>query len=107
MGWTSGFTIITTIIPTINNAQIEMIKTMSELSFAHSQKPYLLLPFILFTYFTVLVDLLVSSYTGLKLLVDVIGIFPTPSKMIVTIITTMFSYFSQKKYTFRGVKDKK
>ena len=58
-------------------------------------------------YLVVVLANLLINYTGLKLLVDVIGIFPTPSKMIVTIITTMFSYFSQKKYTFRGVKDKK
>jgi putative flippase GtrA len=58
-------------------------------------------------YLVVVLANLLINYTGLKLLVDVIGIFPTPSKMIVTILTTMFSYFSQKKYTFRVVKDKK
>ena len=58
-------------------------------------------------YLAVVIANLLINYAGLKLLVDFIGIFPTPSKMIVTIITTMFSYFSQKKYTFRGVKAKK
>lgn len=41
------------------------------------------------------------NYVGLKLMVDVFGWFPTPSKMIITIVATLFSYFSQKKYTFR------
>ncbi len=44
---------------------------------------------------------LLINYFGLKLLVDVLQIYPTPSKMIVTVFTTMFSYFSQKKFTFR------
>lgn len=57
-------------------------------------------------YLAVVAANLIINYIGLKLFVDFIGIFPTPSKMIVTIITTMFSYFSQKKYTFRGVKAK-
>ena len=48
----------------------------------------------------VLVNLLIN-YLGLKILVEIIGFFPTPSKMIVTFFTTMFSYFSQKKFTFK------
>lgn len=46
------------------------------------------------------VNLLVN-YFGLKLLVEVLHIYPTPSKMIVTVICTIFSYFSQKKFTFK------
>jgi putative flippase GtrA len=41
------------------------------------------------------------NYAGLKLLVDAFGWFPTPSKMMVTIIATFISYFSQKKFTFK------
>lgn len=52
-------------------------------------------------YLTVVLANLLLNYTGLKLLVDFMGVFPTPSKMIVTLITTIFSYFSQKKYTFK------
>jgi len=52
-------------------------------------------------YLSVVVANLLLNYLGLKLLVDYMHLFPTPSKMIVTIFTTMFSYFSQKTYTFK------
>jgi len=55
----------------------------------------------LFRYFQVLLANLLLNYLGLKILVEFIHIFPTPAKMLVTIITTLFSYFSQKKYTFK------
>lgn len=55
----------------------------------------------LFRYFLVLLANLLLNYFGLKLLVDFIHIFPTPAKMLVTVATTLFSYFSQKKYTFK------
>jgi putative flippase GtrA len=58
----------------------------------------------LFRYFLVLLANLVLNYLGLKILVDFTHIYPTPAKMIVTLFTTMFSYFSQKKYTFKKVK---
>lgn len=48
----------------------------------------------------VLINLLIN-YVGLKLMVDGFGWFPTPSKMVATIIATFFSYYSQKKFTFR------
>ena len=55
----------------------------------------------LFRYFLVLVANLLLNYLGLKILVEFIHVFPTPAKMLVTIVTTLFSYFSQKKYTFK------
>jgi putative flippase GtrA len=55
----------------------------------------------LYRYSLVVLANLLLNYLGLKILVDFIGLFPTPSKMIVTIFTTMFSYFSQKKFTFK------
>lgn len=55
----------------------------------------------LFRYSLVVLANLLLNYIGLKILVELIGLFPTPSKMIITIFTTMFSYFSQKKFTFR------
>lgn len=55
----------------------------------------------LYRYSIVVLANLLLNYIGLKLLVDFIGLFPTPSKMIITIITTLFSYFSQKKFTFK------
>lgn len=56
----------------------------------------------LYRYSLVVAANLLLNYLGLKLLVDILGIYPTPSKMIVTVITTMFSYFSQKKFTFKS-----
>ena len=52
-------------------------------------------------YLTVVVANLLLNYLGLKLMVDFLHLYATPSKMIITIFTTMFSYFSQKKYTFK------
>ncbi|HEY5590626.1 MAG TPA: GtrA family protein [Paludibacter sp.] len=55
----------------------------------------------LYRYFLVVLSNLLLNYVGLKILVDGAGFFPTPAKMIVTIFTTLFSYFSQKKFTFK------
>jgi len=55
----------------------------------------------LFRYFQVLLANLLLNYIGLKILVEYIHIFPTFTNMIVTVVTTIFSYFSQKKYTFK------
>ena len=56
----------------------------------------------LFRYFLVVMFNLGLNYLGLKLLVDGASFYPTPAKMVVTIFTTIFSYFSQKKYTFKN-----
>lgn len=55
----------------------------------------------LYRYSLVVVANLLMNYLGLKLLVDVMGVYPTPSKMLITLFTTLFSYFSQKKFTFK------
>jgi putative flippase GtrA len=44
---------------------------------------------------------LALNYAGLKLLVDFMGWYPTPSKMVITLLATGVSYVSQKKYTFK------
>ena len=44
---------------------------------------------------------LAINYFGLKLCVEVFGWYPTPSKMVITIITVIISYLGQKYYTFR------
>ncbi|OPZ28505.1 MAG: GtrA-like protein [Bacteroidetes bacterium ADurb.BinA174] len=44
---------------------------------------------------------LLINYLGLKLLVEVLHIYPTPSKMIVTTVCMVFSYIMQKKFTFK------
>lgn len=43
---------------------------------------------------------LAINYFGLKLLVDVLGVYPTPSKMIITLVTVAISYFGQKYFSF-------
>lgn len=44
---------------------------------------------------------LLINYFGIKLLVETFSFYPTISKMIVTVICTAFSYFSQKYFTFK------
>lgn len=44
---------------------------------------------------------LLINYFGLKFFVEVLHFYPTLSKMIVTLICTIFSYFSQKTFTFK------
>jgi putative flippase GtrA len=44
---------------------------------------------------------LVINYLGLKLLVDGLNFWPTPSNMAISILTIFISYFSQKHYTFK------
>lgn len=41
------------------------------------------------------------SYFGLKLCCEVLNIWATPAKMITTVFTTLFSYFTQKYYSFK------
>ena len=55
----------------------------------------------LFRYVLIVFCNLLLNYLGLKLLVDICGIYPTPSKMIVTIITVVVSYFGQKYFSFK------
>ena len=44
---------------------------------------------------------LAINYFGLKLCVEVWGWYPTPSKMLITLITVAISYLGQKYYSFR------
>ena len=55
----------------------------------------------LFRYSSVFLINLVINYLGLKILVDIFNFWPTPSNMIVSILTIFISYFSQKHYTFK------
>ncbi len=41
------------------------------------------------------------NYFGLKLCVESLGWYPTPSKMLITLITVAISYLGQKYFTFR------
>ena len=44
---------------------------------------------------------LAINYFGLKLCVETFGWYPTPSKMVITLITVVISYLGQKYFTFR------
>jgi putative flippase GtrA len=57
-------------------------------------------------YFLVVLGCLVLNYGFLKLFVEVFGLYPTPSKLITTIFVVIFSYLSQKNYTFKPAADK-
>ena len=48
----------------------------------------------------VAVNLLIN-YFGLKLCVELLGWYPTPSKMVITLVTVLISFFGQKYYSFR------
>lgn len=56
-------------------------------------------------YMTVVGINLLINYFGLKLLVEHFSFYPTPSKMIITVVCTIFSYFSQKHFTFKSEKE--
>ena len=44
---------------------------------------------------------LAVNYFGLKLCVEIWGWYPTPSKMVITILTVIVSYLGNKYYSFR------
>jgi len=58
----------------------------------------------LFRYLVIVGVNLLINYVCLKCFVDYLHIFPTPSKMMTTVFTTIFSYFAQKHYSFRKIK---
>lgn len=43
---------------------------------------------------------LLINYLGLKLCVDLFGWYPTPSKIVVTLVTVLVSFFGQKYFSF-------
>jgi putative flippase GtrA len=55
----------------------------------------------LLRYIVIVAVNLAINYFGLKLCVEILGWYPTPSKMLITLITVAVSYFGQKYYTFR------
>ena len=44
---------------------------------------------------------LAINYYGLKLCVESLGWYPTPSKIVITLCTVVISYIGQKYYTFK------
>ena len=55
----------------------------------------------LLRYITVVAVNLAINYFGLKLCVEVWGWYPTPSKMVITLLTVIVSYLGQKYYSFQ------
>jgi putative flippase GtrA len=52
-------------------------------------------------YFMVVLGCLFLNYGFLKLFVDVMHWYPTPSKLLTTVFVVAFSYVSQKHFTFK------
>lgn len=55
----------------------------------------------LIRYIAIVIVNLAINYAGLKVLVEDAGLYPTPSKMIVTVVTVAVSFFGQKYFSFR------
>lgn len=54
-----------------------------------------------FRYFIAGMITLLVSYFSLKVLVDVLGLYPTPSRILTTVISVLFSYMMQTKFSFK------
>jgi putative flippase GtrA len=52
-------------------------------------------------YMAVVFGAIVLNYFFLKIFVEGFGIYPTPAKMLTTIFVVVFSYVSQKYFTFK------
>jgi putative flippase GtrA len=55
-----------------------------------------------FRYFISVLIALLLNYIFLKILVEKVGIFPTIAKVITTFFVVIFSYFSQRNFSFRN-----
>lgn len=55
----------------------------------------------LFRYGVTVLMCIILNYLFLKLFVEIFGWYPTISKTITTVIVAIYSYFSQKHYTFK------
>ena len=53
-------------------------------------------------YFLVVFGCILLNYIFLKIFVDSFGWYPTPSKILTTVFVVLFSYFSQKNFTFKA-----
>ena len=55
----------------------------------------------LLRYMSVVALNLAINYLGLKVFVEICEFYPTPSKMLIILITTIVSYLCQKNFTFK------
>jgi Predicted membrane protein len=60
----------------------------------------------LFRYGVTVAMCIVFNYVFLKLFVEIFGWYPTASKTATTILVAIYSYFSQKHFTFKTVSTK-
>jgi putative flippase GtrA len=56
----------------------------------------------LLKYFLVVIGCILLNYVFLKLFVDYLGWFATPAKIVTTFFVVIFSYTSQKNFTFKS-----
>jgi putative flippase GtrA len=54
-----------------------------------------------FRYFLIAMGCLLLNYVLLRLFVDVWHWYPTPAQIAVTVVVVLFSYFSQRHFSFR------
>lgn len=54
----------------------------------------------LFRYFLVVLINLAVNYAGFHLFVDIFRFYPSITNAVISVITSIFSYFAQKKFTF-------
>lgn len=59
----------------------------------------------LFRYGVTVFVCIILNYIFLKLFVDLCGFYPTPSKILTTVLVVIYSYFSQKYFTFGVVRN--
>ena len=55
----------------------------------------------LFRYAVLVGTCILLNYIFLKIFVEICHIYPTPSKLLTTAVVAIFSYFSQRKFTFK------
>jgi len=55
----------------------------------------------LLRYWLVAIGAMVISYFSMKFFVEIVGIYPTPSKAITILITVIYSYILQSTYSFK------
>jgi putative flippase GtrA len=55
----------------------------------------------LFRYFSVVMVSLLLNYVFIKFFVESLGIYPTIAKIITTVVVILFSYFSQRHFSFK------
>ncbi len=55
----------------------------------------------IFRYFLVGMGALILSYVCMKILVDVLAFYPTPSRLLTVLVTVTYSYLLQNKFSFK------